>query len=55
MGGMTLKLLPLLGAIELWCAWGRPASIVGSFVVSPATIKASSWTGLWNAYELLIY
>jgi len=43
---MTLKLLPLLGVIGLLYAWEPLASIVGSFVVSPATIKASSWAGL---------
>jgi len=38
----ALKLLPLLGAIELLYAWGLLASIEGACVVSPATIKARS-------------
>jgi len=42
----ALKLLPLLGTIELLYAWGLFASIAGSCVVSPATIKAQSWAEL---------
>jgi len=51
-GYMTLKLLPLLGAIGLQYAWVLPASIVRSSVVSPAKIKASSWVGQHRFYHL---
>jgi len=43
----ALKLLPLLETIGLWDAWLLFTSIVGSFVVFSATIKASSWAGLY--------
>ncbi|MGN6567466.1 MAG: hypothetical protein ACTHJ0_05925 [Flavipsychrobacter sp.] len=39
----ALKLLPPLGAIELGMRRDFAATILRSFVISPATIKARSW------------
>jgi len=50
-GGMTLKLLPLLGAIGLQYAWVLPVSIVRSSVVSPAKIKALLWAEQKHFYR----